>query len=524
MNTIFPAASVLHPNAFRSSGTCFGCLIELPAIGEKVDCVSEAVRCPTCGCLIDPASVCLVCDPKSFHEMTAQGRITNTFAVGQARKSERSTIHLAIDLAIPEATLLQMIDTFSSTDFMSTFKDFLFSAAFLAEAPMYVTRKGSILNICFGDFFDENETSFSPEVFGSVLKDAFRMMKLMVRAKTSGSAFLRLFEEMSHLDLLHMFVFCATKLEVPQSETRFGVTFIEFGPKADTMPNNILLPFSFGWGHCIAISWDHEMTKYLYKRVSGPKSKTLTIKMAVSSGFEILWAGEVRKESYGKANRVNITLPNYTADIAVAVILQGSQKYSHETHFGLHVEYNFYNGQTIVANKAWEKATTMEEWQDSFNIINLCAVGMKQHALHALLAACNGKQPSFNKKGVWNISNLRTGGPVNFAKLAFSVFKALILDDNSMLPLAVRRELLFHIARGNTSYLGAVAGRLIDLRVMGDEIRIPPFVITCRPVEVRQEPPFDTFGVNVVLSEEHFRKLQQQIRTIFAKSDGSTRK
>ena len=526
MNSIFPSSSFLSPNNFRASGPHFGCLVALPVINDNLPAVPGKIACSRCGCLKETQeSVCALCQPRRFYEVSAQGDIPNLFIIGGARAAEQRVIQLAIDLSIPYETISQMIDTFSSDAFVQTFEGFCFSAAFLAECPVHVTRKGESLNLCFGDFFIENEIRFRACAIGPLLRDAFKMVQLLVNRKTSSSAFSSLFDQVARVRADHMFLFCATKLDAMPREIQFGVTFIEFGVSADRMPNSILLPFCQEWNHCMIVKWADDVIKYLHKRVDNVIAKSVRLKVVVSSGFEIVWTAEGRRESGDRLTQVMALLKNFTPDGSLIIVVQASQKYAQESHFCIHIEYEFDNGQLVVANRTWRKATSMEEWDDSFNIINLCAIAMKQHAVHALLSACQGKQPSFSKKAIWNIANLRAGDPVEFAKQVFAVFKALILDETSPMPVSVRRELLFQIAREGPSYIGHLSGRLIELRDGGEQVKLPPFVITDHPVEITQDPPYDAFIVNLVLPQDHFRKLQQYIKTVFAKSSArSTRK
>lgn len=520
MNTIFSSSSFLYPNNCPSNMRLFGCMITIPVYDDPDKVIRERVTCRDCGCLKETeASVCPLCSPMEYQQLVTTGKLESAFVIGRAALQEVHIISVAIDLAIPEDIIMSMLDTFESDEFAQSFQGFLFTGIFLGTSPIHVTLKNDQLDLCFGEFFEENQICFKAQQLGQLLREAFKLVKMIVQPLTDRSAFELLFQHLSLIPIQNLFLFCATELhleKVPLVDVKFCVNFVEFAETADKIPNSVLLPFNKEWTHCMATNWRPDLVNYLLRRVENVRARSVRIQFKFSDGIEVNWAAGMKNERTMKHWKVETVLKNYTADVSVTFTAQGSQKYNQETHFGLQVEYEFDNGETIVVNKIWTKAASMEEWVGSLNILNLCAISLKQQSIHALICASQGKQLCFDKKYVWNLANFQAeNSPINFAKQFAPVFKALVIDDSSLLPLIVRREIMFHVAREGPSYVGYLSRCIMEHDPDSNSIRIPPFLVTSEPVDVEQDDQCDAFMTNMICPD--FKKLQQQISSIMKK-------
>ena len=520
MTTIFSSSSFLYPNNCPASMRMFGCMVTIPVYENPGQVKCDRVTCTKCGCLKETEeSVCPLCKPKEYNALLENGAIEGVFVLGRAAMQDVHIISVAIDLAIPEEIILAMLDTFESASFEESFRGFLFTGVFLGTSPIHVTLKNERLDLCFGEFFEENQICFEPKKLGQLLREAFKIVKEMVQPGTDRHAFEQLFEHLSLIPIQNLFLFCATELRLEKAnlvDVKFCVNLVEFAESADKMPNSVLLPFNKEWTHCMATGWRQDLVGYLLRRVENVKARSVTIRLKFSDGIEVNWAAGMRNERTMKHWKVETVLRNYTADVSVTFTAQGNAKYNAETHYGLQVEYKFDNGETIVVNKIWPKAQSVEEWLDSVNILNLCAISLKQQSIHALICASKGKQPSFDKKYTWNLANLQAkNSPINFAKQFAPVFKALVIDDTSLLPVIVRREIMFHVAREGPSYVGYLSRCIMELDPESNVLKIPPFLVTSEPVEVEQDDQCDAFITNMICPD--FDKLQQQISSIMKK-------
>ena len=521
MNTVFGSSTFLYPNGTSSGARLWGCFVTLPSLNNSCVSVPEPRFCPKCNSILLPQnSNCPICDPKSFYSATGKGMISMEVMIGQSKLLKERNLCIAFDLSIRGDVLAQIVYVVMSPSFRSRFSGFRFSVCFIGQEPIFVTSTGGVIDLAFGKVFDErSELFFGVDELGAVIEDVFAMLNSMALPGTNLNSFATLFDVMSKQSLLAMFLFHFAELPKCDDEFPFSMNVIEVKP-LESESRSLLQSLQNGWTHCSMQQCDSELEGYMYNLIAKVCSSSIKLIAKVSNGLEFSWVCGPKQEKVVQGDRIETTFRNYASNLMVAVALQPSSKFSSASFFSIQTIHQYDNEFALVSNRCWKKATTASEWAESFNVVYLCSLVLKQMAAYTL--GTFTKKPKFrlfsSNKYVWDLSALpNEPSTIQFARKACKLFKELIVSDSSPIPVHIRQDLLFLTMTQGHFYLGYLAGCLMMVASGQEILHLPPYILV--PMDsvessVSKDTNFHIVSTKVFFSRENFEQIRQIISTI----------
>ena len=442
------------------------------------------------------------------------------FMIGQNRLLKERKLCVAFDLSIRSDVLSQIVSTVMSPGFRNQFSGFRFAISFLGQVPIFVTMQRGVINLAFGAVFDDGcELFFGVDELGSLLEDVFSMVNAMVLPGTAEASFRALFEVMSKQALLGMYLFHFVEIPKCEDDLPFTVNLIEVKPVASES-KSIFQALQNGWTHLAIEQCDGELTGYMYNLMSRVCSSSVKLIVKLSSGLEFAWACGSKQDKTVQGDRLETTLNSYASNSTVTVAVQPSSKFHSASFFSIQTIHQYDKEFALVSNRCWKKAASISEWAESFNVVYLCSVILKQMSAVALSSLTRKSKfrlfSSFSSsKYIWDISSLQIeASTITFARKACNLFKALIISESSPIPAEIRKQLMFLTMTQGHFYLGYITGCLMMVNPDHEILHLPPFILVpSDSVEssVSKDTNFHIVSSKFVFPRDQFEKLRHLI-------------
>lgn len=197
------------------------------------------------------------------------------------------------------------------------------------------------------------------------------------------------------------------------------------------------------------------------------------LSLTVSSGLDFKWHSDFVSEPTIQSNHAELELENYSVDSIYSFTFSPNNKYYYAKAFTIQVAETF-DGITYISTRVYPKASSYEDWLQSIQLIPMATIFFKQYL------STNSIRRFLHKKYryTWNIIGVvdsTTSGLL--LKKALMLFSAFCIDEPSILPARIRRELIFNIMNRGMTYFGDLISALGNMNADSDVIQISPFFI-----------------------------------------------
>lgn len=404
-------------------------------------------------------------------------------------------------------------------EFQKGFANSKILLVFLGTCPVYLKVKKGILSLSVGEIFDDFSSAFfEPSELTKFLIEAFQMARLMITPGDDKQATKELLNELTKSDVSNLFLFHSTELPVLDKSLPYAVHSIEVHTDAVPVHDSVSICVREGWTHCCIGQCTPDVIAYMHRLVFTSTEK-VKMKIKVSPGIELIWISGPRTEKQLQGDHTEIEVTHWSRDLAFMVTTSAASKYKSFDCIGVQATFD-YNGYIIVANSTWRKVKTVNEWVDSWNILHMCAMYMKQHSVHALMSSIQkSKVKSLERRLSWEFTpSENSNSPIWYVATTVALFKGLILDDTSPLPVHIRREIMFQVMTHGHVYNSFAATTIMLLRDPHHVIHIPPFIfvplVNDVDITIPKHKQSELLTSVVHISCELFESIEQHIRSI----------
>ena len=222
---------------------------------------------------------------------------------------------------------------------------------------------------------------------------------------------------------------------------------------------------------------EKNLVDYMYSLIRNITSTFLKLSIKVSPGLEIAWASGAKTEKLMQCDSCEFTFSGYPSDLTVFFAMQPTSKFSSRQYFSVQVVYEFSNAFAVVANRCWAKAQTPTSWGDTWNVLIMASMFMKQQSAHSL-SKIQSKLKLFGRRYNWDANDIpKHIIQVSVVARIVMMFEGLIINENSSIPISISREIMFQIMTHGPDYIGYMATCFMALSGSEDYILLPPFVI-----------------------------------------------
>lgn len=428
---------------------------------------------------------------------------------------------LAFDLSIQNGNLRQIIYTVMSENFKEKFAEFKFVICFIGNCPIFVSLRNGILNLCFDVSTETGNFYFDVGDLAVVLEEAFLMISILSTANSDPSAVTKMMDVLAGFSIQNVFLFHS--LDLPRIETDFPyrVNVIEVVSDGEISPASITNALMNSWTHCYMSKCEKNLVDYMYSLIRNITSTFLKLAIKVSPGLEIAWASGAKTEKQMQCDNCEFTFSGYPSDLTVFFAMQPTSKFTSRQYFSVQIVYEFSNAFAVVANRCWAKSQNMDMWGDTWNVLNMASMFMKQQSAHALVRIQSKLKLQFGRKYNWDVSDIpKRIIQVDVVARIVALFEGLVINENSSLPVSVSREIMFQIMTHGPDYIGYMATCLMVLTGTEDHILFPPFVLV--PADSRIAPKEIACTDNMLLTTimlpgAKIREIQEHIKEILAR-------
>lgn len=479
MKNVYPSSSFLFPNSCQNESKIWGFVITAPVHREAQVLIPELNQCKKCrSYLIPQTSKCPICGPEDFYSKSDQF-ITQDLAVGSFGVGKKSVIIcLAFDLSISPNILNQIIYTLLSPEFKAKNIDNKFIIVFLDQYPIFASIVNDSLQLIFNVFPDSNTKSiFTVDHMQSILHDAYQTLKDLVwKLDAIPNSTGKLFGLLNSAPLNHLVIFHSVPLELTaQTRLSYCVHSIEATHYDDSVLNSEH-DFSSSdprISRCMINRCLPILIQYISEMTDKNLPRKCNLSLTVSSGLDFKWHSDFVSEPTIQANRAELELENYSVDSIYSFTFSPNNKYYYAKAFTIQVAETF-DGITYISTRVYPKASSYEDWLQSIQLIPMATIFFKQYL------STNSIRRFLHKKYryTWNIIGVvdsTTSGLL--LKKALMLFSAFCIDEPSILPARIRRELIFYIMNRGMTYFGDLISALGNMSADSDVIQISPFFI-----------------------------------------------
>ncbi|OHT10748.1 hypothetical protein TRFO_19881 [Tritrichomonas foetus] len=519
MKIVYPTSSFLFSNENTTNDRTWGCLLTLPQTYDVPLIAPDFISCSKCGsCKTPQNNSCPICNPKTFFENMSNLSFLDILITKDRKIKNKPILCLAFDMTAHQSVIQQIIYTVASNDFQKEFIGYNFFFAFLCKQPIFVTKINGIDNLSFGKFPNEDFEFFTSENLSNSIIEAFQIVSTMVlNPSFQNNSIDLLLNELAKVSFDHLFLFYSSQQLPTSCPCKCSIHCIEITQKSYS--ENVITPFLNGWTHCTISKCTPKIISYLKLRANPFLSKEMKISIKCSSDLEVFWISGSKSDTNVQKNTASIYLTNYPIDYMLTVTFQAVSKYNKQNYFSLQVIYEFSDGHTFIANRAYRKASNFSEWADSINIAPFCIMFLKQKVSNFLKNYLNhhsnkSKWPlSPDKKGLsWKSSFNSVDYPsFTIVKKVLALFQSLFIEGDSFLPEKIKLEVIYLSMTKGFKYLGALFNCLFGLSENSDFICFPPFIIFNQTYISVQPDLADLPSITVVLNENDYQQLLNQI-------------
>lgn len=516
MNPIYPSSGWLYPSDCSSNLKYWGFMVNIPPIHEgpvETQCLSV---CSKCNCFrVNKNGGCPICNPALVNDTGDKMQMGSTVAIGKKPNPKPKRIVIALDLSIIDALLSQIISILVADEFQKSFGESKFLLVFLGICPVYVKMKNEIISLSVGELFNDfSAAEFTASSLATVLIEAFQIARMMITTSKDKYATRDLLNQLTSCDVSDLFLFHSTELPSIERDLPYGVHSIEVHAGVVPDHDSVSICVKQGWTHCCIGQCTPDVISYMHNLVFTSTGK-VKLRIRVSSSMELVWISGPRTERQLQGHQVDLDVQHLSRDAGFMVTTIPTSKYKSVDCVSVQV-YCDYDGYGIITTNTWKKVKTVDDYMISWNVLDVCAMYMKQHSVHALMKS---KSRPLERRLSWEITgSADSTSQVGFVHTLTLLFKGLILDDASPVPGHIRREVMFQVMTHGHSYNSFSATTIMLLRFPHSVIYIPPFILVplVNDIDIMlpKERQSEVMTSVVHISRELFEAIEEQIKSI----------
>jgi hypothetical protein len=381
-------------------------------------------------------------------------------------------IILAFDLRLGLALFREFQGVCAAKEFQIRFEEFSFIIVLLGKGPIFVIKTGDVVTLSFHRIPDSFGVLKASEI-GSALSELLEIIQLNKDLGPFPDSIFVFLHEISKLSEGHAFLFYSGFFPVVEFGLHFSLNLIE-------VVDNLLLwdpivisqALENGWSHCLIHGIEKSLLTYLHGLVRRSVTSKVKISIQVSEGLQMCWISGVKNEKDVSCAHLEFEFSQYLSSLTLFLALGPKRGFGKSRFFSLQTVFVFANDQTIVSNRIWKKADSLEEWKESVNIVTYVSFFMKQQSARELLN--KGRFGLFfSRRFEWSVNE-----QTQFIRKAAALFSDLFVAGTSEVPIQVRRDVLYLVMTRGHSYIGTLVSRLITLTGEEDEFVFPPFILS----------------------------------------------